>query len=85
MVNIHSNSIEKITFNIPTELKAQIIELKNELKVSLSSIYNEAIANYIKQKELERWEKGISMALDDKEYMNFSKEMRNDSGEIYEY
>ena len=48
MVNIHSNSIEKVTFNIPTELKKQVIELKNELKISLSSIYNEAIENYVK-------------------------------------
>ena len=55
MVDIYSsNSFEKVTFNIPSELKAQVIALKDELKVSLSSIYNEAIANYLKQKELEK-------------------------------
>ena len=48
MVNGQSNSIEKVTFNIPTELKEQVMLLKDELKVSLSSIYNEAITNYLK-------------------------------------
>ena len=58
-----SNSFEKVTFNIPSELKEQVIALKDELKVSLSSIYNEAIANYLKQKELEKWKRGVSLAL----------------------
>ena len=85
MVNIYSGSVEKVTFNIPTELKEQVIALKDELKVSLSSIYNDAIANYLRQKELEKWKKGVSMALEDKEYMNLSKELSSDSGDIYEY
>jgi len=72
MVNGQSNSIEKVTFNIPTELKEQVMLLKDELKVSLSSIYNEAITNYLKQKELDRWQKGVSMALEDKEYISLS-------------
>jgi predicted transcriptional regulator len=80
-----SNSYEKVTFNIPSELKEQVMALKDELKVSLSSIYNEAIANYLKQKELENWQKGVSLALQDKEYMVLSKELGNDNGDIYEY
>ena len=86
MVNTYSSSsIEKVTFNIPTELKEQVIALKDELKVSLSSIYNEAIANYLKQKELEKWKKGVSLALADKEYISFSRELSSDVGDIYEY
>ncbi|MCH9740878.1 MAG: hypothetical protein K0U38_08580 [Epsilonproteobacteria bacterium] len=85
MVNRHSGSIEKVTFNIPTELKEQVIALKDELQVSLSSIYNEAIANYLKQKELERWQKGVSMALEDKEYISLTKEFGSDGGDVYEY
>jgi len=86
MVNIYSsNSFEKVTFNIPRELKEQVMALKDELKVSLSSIYNEAIANYLKQKELENWKKGVSLALQDKEYMALSKELGSDNGDIYEY
>jgi len=85
MVNTYGTSIEKVTFNIPLELKEQVIILKDELKVSLSAIYNEAIANYIKQKELEKWQKGVNMALKDQEYMTISKELGSDNGDIYEY
>ena len=85
MVNTYGTSIEKVTFNIPLELKEQVITLKDELKVSLSAIYNEAIANYIKQKELEKWQKGVDMALNDKEYMALTKELGSNNGDIYEY
>jgi len=86
MVNRYSsNSFEKVTFNIPSELKEQVIALKDELKVSLSSIYNEAIANYLKQKELEKWKRGVSLALQDNDYMALSKELENDNGDLYEY
>jgi predicted transcriptional regulator len=80
-----NNSMEKVTFNMPTELKEKVIALKDELKVSLSFIYNEAIANYLKQKELEKWEKGVVMALQDHEYMQYVQELSNDDGELYEY
>jgi predicted transcriptional regulator len=69
---VHSygqDSVEKVTFNISSSLKEQVIELKDELQVSLSTIYNEAIANYLKQKELEKWHRGVAMALDDEEYL----------------
>lgn len=80
-----NNSMEKVTFNIPTELKEQVIALKEDLQVSLSAIYNEAIANYLKQKEIEKWRRGVSMALEDKEYMALAKEMGRESGDLYEY
>ncbi|MEA2048376.1 MAG: hypothetical protein U9O64_08035 [Campylobacterota bacterium] len=85
MANTYSNSVEKVTFNIPSELKEKVMLLKSELKVSLSSIYNEAIAEYLKQKELDKWQKGVSLALEDKEYMSVSKEFSNDNGDMYEY
>jgi len=85
MVNTYGKSIEKVTFNIPVELKEQVIALKDELKVSLSTIYNEAIANYIKQKELEKWQRGVDMALNDQEYVTLTKELGSDDGDIYEY
>jgi len=77
--------MEKVTFNIPTELKEQVIALKEDLQISLSAIYNEAIANYLKQKEIERWSQGVSMALKDKEYMVLAQEMGSDNGDLYEY
>ncbi len=85
MVNTYGTSIEKVTFNIPLELKEQVIALKDELKVSLSAIYNEAIANYIQQKELEKWQRGVNMALADQDYMALTKELGSDNGDIYDY
>ena len=85
MVYSYGNQVEKVTFNIPVELKEQVIALKEELQVSLSTIYNEAIANYIKQKELDKWEQGVSLALEDKEYMALAKELGSDAGDVYEY
>jgi post-segregation antitoxin (ccd killing protein) len=85
MVNTYGTSTEKVTFNIPLELKEQVISLKEELKISLSAIYNEAIANYIKQKELEKWQKGVDMALTDQKYMSLTKELCADNGDVYEY
>jgi len=69
MPQSHGTSTEEVTFNIPVELKQQVIALKEELHTFLSSIYNDAIASYLKQKELEKWERGVSMALEDSEYM----------------
>ena len=86
MVNRYgSNSFEKVTFNIPKELKEQVMVLKDELRVSLSSIYNEAIASYLKQKELDKWQKGVSLALEDSKYLELSKELGDNSEDIYEY
>jgi len=85
MAQIYSNNVEKVTFNIPVELKEQVVALKEELHVSLSTIYNEAISNYIKQKELDKWQKGVSLALDDKEYMDLTEELGSDTGDVYEY
>ena len=84
-ISYSNDSMEKVTFNIPSELKAQLTALKDEMHISFSAIYNEAIANYIKQKELEKWQKGAAMAMEDKEYMAFSEEFANDQGDLYEY
>jgi len=85
MVQTYGNQIEKVTFNIPVELKEQVVALKEELHVSLSTIYNEAITNYLKQKELDKWQKGVSLALQDTEYMSLTKELGSDAGDVYEY
>jgi len=85
MAQIYGNQFEKVTFNIPVELKEQVMALKEELHVSLSTIYNEAITKYIKQKELDKWQKGVSLALEDKEYIALSQELGSDNGDIYEY
>jgi len=79
MVN---SSTEKITFNMPVELKEKVMQLKDELKVSLSTIYNEAVKNYIQQKERERWQKGAELASGDAKYLGTASDV---GGELYDY
>lgn len=79
MVNLSS---EKITFNMPSDLKEKVMQLKDELKVSLSTIYNEAVKNYIQQKELERWQKGAELASGDTPYLETASDV---GGELYDY
>ncbi|MGE4398393.1 MAG: hypothetical protein AB7D29_02625 [Campylobacterales bacterium] len=81
---VNSNT-EKITFNMPVELKNQVMQLKDELKVSLSTIYNEAVKNYVQQKELERWKRAAESAAKDKKYAADMKEFGGDEGGLYEY
>ena len=85
MANIYGTSSEKVTFNMPIELKKQVIALKDELKLSLSTIYNEAISNYVRQKEQEKWQRGVEMALQDEEYMALAKELGSEHGDLYDY
>ncbi len=81
---VNSNT-EKITFNMPVELKNQVMQLKDELKVSLSTIYNDAVKSYVQQKELERWRMAADTAAKDKKYTADMKEIWNDDGGLYEY
>ncbi len=80
-----SMKAEKVTVTIPHELKEQLLSLKTQLNVSISSIYKEALEAYLESKEIERWKKGAKLAAEDKEYMKFVKEISADSGDIYEY
>ena len=85
MVNTYGTPSEKVTFNMPVELKAKITALKEELDISFSAIYNEAIASYIKQKELEKWHRGVEMALSDREYRTQLEEWGSQGEELHEY
>jgi len=76
---------QKITVTIPNELKTQLVELKNELKTSMSSIYKEALEAYIEKKEIERWEKGAQLASKNKEYQKLTQELGNEGVSLYEY
>ena len=84
MTNTHS-SIEKVTFNIPSELKQEVVKLKNELKVSLNTIYKDAISEYIKKQEIKKWQKGIELASKNKEYLKHTQELSDVGVEFYEY
>ncbi len=86
MATIYSeSSIEKVTFNLDKNLKEKVMALKKEMGVSLSSIYNEAISDYLKRKELARWEEAASKAAEDQEYRNFGETVGEDDGGLYDY
>ncbi len=76
---------EKITITIPHDLKMQLLLLKEERDVSLSAIYKEALEAYIRQEEIEKWEKGAQAAALDEEYMRFVQEIGDDQEDVYEY
>ena len=76
---------EKITVTIPHDLKEKLVNIKDELKTSMSAIYKEALEAYLEKKELEKWEKGALLASADKEYVSLSKELGNIDGKIHEY
>ena len=76
---------EKITVTIPHDLKEKLVNIKDELKTSMSAIYKEALEAYLEKKELEKLEKGALLASADKDYVSLSKELGNIDGKIYEY
>ncbi|WP_456392732.1 hypothetical protein [Nitratifractor sp.] len=55
------------------------------MHVSFSTIYNEAIAEYVRQKELEKWKSGANKALKDETYRKEMSEMGDDEGDPYAY
>ena len=75
---------EKVTINLPTDLKQKIIDIKKEHNLSMSAIYVEAIKKYIEDLELKKWEDAVLKASKDKDYINLLKDNLN-SGDAYEY
>ena len=84
-MNSTMTNMDKVTISIPSDLKKQVLSLKEELHTSISSIYKEAIEEYLKQKELQKWKNAATMASNDKQYMKFVQEMDNSVDDIYEY
>ena len=78
-------TIEKVTFNIPTELKQDVVKLKNELKVSLNTIYKNAITEYVKKQELKKWEEGAIKASKNQEYLSKCQDLSKFGTQLYEY
>jgi predicted transcriptional regulator len=79
------NNTEKVTVTLPSELKKQLTVLKEELSLSMSAIYKEALEAYLEAKTQEKWMKGIALAAKDNEYLSFAKEVGDDTGDFYGY
>ena len=84
-MTLNNAQTEKITVTITNELKRHLVALKDELQISMSSIYKEALESYIEKKEIERWEKGAILASKNKEYMSHSQTIGNEGIELHEY
>ncbi len=84
MASINS-TVEKVTFNMPKDLKQDLVRLKNEMQVSLNTIYKNALIEYVKKQELKKWEQGAIKASKNKEYIAQSKALAESGVEIYEY
>jgi predicted transcriptional regulator len=75
---------EKVTFNISRDLKNRMLVLKEDMSKSLSTLYNEAIQEFLEKRELEKWQKASKLASQDNEYLKII-DLGIDSEEIYEY
>ena len=85
MTSTKNTNINKVTFNISSDLKKDLVTLKNELKVSLNTIYNNALKEYVKKQELKKWEQGAIKASQNKDYLKKCRSIGNSGVEIYEY
>jgi len=76
---------EKITITIPTHIKEDVAKLKDDLKVSMNSIYQNAIHEYVKQKNREKLRAEALQMVD--EYKNNPEmiELSHFEEEIVEY
>jgi len=69
-----TSKIERVSFSMSAEMKAEVLKLKDAMNVSLNTIFRTAIAKYIEKQEIKRWERGADLASKDKNYLKFCKE-----------
>ena len=62
---LEKNSIEKVTILLPQILKHEVMQLKESLQVSMNSIYQIAIAEYIAKKKREQLRAEALMMVDE--------------------
>lgn len=51
---LEKNNIEKVTLLLPKLLKHEVMQLKESLQISMNSIYQIAIAEYVAKKKREQ-------------------------------
>ncbi len=85
MSHIKKPTLEKVTFNIPSDLKKALLALKDERKVSLNTLYTDALKEYVKKQELKKWEEAATKAAQNKAYLEECKELAESGVELHEY
>ncbi|NOQ31616.1 MAG: hypothetical protein GQ570_10890 [Helicobacteraceae bacterium] len=78
-------SYEKVSFNLPSDIKSEVVKLKETMHVSLNTIYKTAISEYVQRQEVKRWEDAAKLASKDNEYQKLSKELSETEEDFYEY
>ena len=76
---------EKVTFSLPSDIKEEMMRLKETMNVSLNTIYKTAILEYLQRQEVKRWEEGALKASRNKAYKDLCEELGDADGELYEY
>ena len=76
---------EKVSFNLPSDIKSEVVKLKESMHVSLNTIYKTAIAEYIQREEVKRWEDAAILASQDREYQKLCSELSESEEDFYEY
>jgi len=79
------SSQEKVTVVLPLVLKNDVVQLKEKLKVSMNSIYQTAITEYVAKMKREQLRKEAAMMVDEysnnpeiQEWIDFEEESVNE-------
>jgi DNA-binding transcriptional MocR family regulator len=76
---------EKVTVILPKELKSEVEELKKTLKISMNSIYQLAIAEYVDKKRRESLRKQASSMIQEYSQNQELAELQSFSEDINAY
>ncbi len=84
-MTLSNQKAEKITVTIPYELKEQLNTLKSEFQTTMSAIYKDALKSYVKQKEQEKWAKGVVLMQNEYENNPELSDWVDFEEDIYDY
>lgn len=76
---------EKVTITLPTQIKDEVAKLKDEMKISMNSIYQTAIQEYIKKKNKERLRLEASLMVEEYKSNPEMIELANFEEDLVEY
>ena len=79
------SSLEKVTVVLPQMLKNEVMQLKKTLHVSMNTIYQTAIAEYVAKQKREQLRQEAKMMLDEYTQNPEIQELIEFEEELYEY
>ncbi|CAA6825189.1 MAG: Unknown protein [uncultured Sulfurovum sp.] len=82
---VEKSSVEKVTVVLPQILKQEVMQLKETLHVSMNTIYQTAIAEYVAKQKREQLREEAKMMLDEYNENPEIQELIEFEEEIHEY